>query len=408
MKSTTNSLLSRLKHRSVFVNAVLLIAAIFLVIQMSDHLDDNQWDFKTYYYAAKVAADGGDPYNVDLTRGLAGGYVHQYLYPPMALRLFRPLTYVSFETARQTWFWFRVVLLIGLVWVWRKVLAGSERMWLFYLLAIVAFNDALYLDLKAGNVTIIEQLLLWSGFFCLMNRRIACFCALVVAASLLKGMPLLFLGLLFLLSVERRWWYALGSTAAFGLIQLIDFVLNPAWYQQFLAKAFSWDERGPEFNPSLLALLKDLKGVAVKSGFPEGAGQVIVYLLFALIALSVAIVTWRSTRRWLRSSPQAQSYQSAVISAIMSITLAYPLMVPRFKIYAFMLVLPAVYLTILRHGKGLIVPLAVLVTALTIRPHFPIEQWSTDLFWWYYPTVVLVFFWIAWVKGLSRETVATN
>jgi hypothetical protein len=88
----------------------------------------------------------------------------------------------------------------------------------------------------------------------------------------------------------------------------------------------------------------------------------------------------------------------------MSITLAYPLIVPRFKVYAFMLVLPAVYLTILRYGKGLIVPLAILVTALTIRPHFPIEQWSTDLFWWYYPMLLLVIFWGNWIRGLAADS----
>ncbi|MBI5265754.1 MAG: DUF2029 domain-containing protein [candidate division Zixibacteria bacterium] len=388
---------------SSVISSVLLLVAVFLVVALSTHLGDTQWDFTTYYYAGKVSASGGDVYNVDVSRQLAGGYVHQYLYPPMAARLFRPLAALPMDTARQWWFWLHVLALVPLVWIWRRFFIVEGPAWPFYLLAIVGFDQAIYLDLKAGNVTIFEQLLLWTGFTLLVRKRTALFCLCVVGAALLKGLPLLFLGLLFVLSVDRKWLYAAGSVVLYGVAQIIDYVFDPAAYAGYVSRALRWDERGPEFNPSTLALLKDLKKAVIGPGFSEGTADIVLWTIYAAIVATVVIVTWRLIRREYANRISGDSYESAMTITVLVATLAFGLIVPRFKIYSFMMVLPAVYFVIRRFGRHIILPMAIILVALTTHPHLPIEQWSVDLFWWYYPILVLALFWAAWVAGTIRS-----
>jgi hypothetical protein len=45
------------------------------------------------------------------------------------------------------------------------------------------------------------------------------------------------------------------------------------------------------------------------------------------------------------------------------------------------------------------------VAALTTHPHLPIEQWAVDLFWWYYPMLILILFWAAWVAGMIKDDI---
>jgi hypothetical protein len=393
----------RYVRASSIVSTALLLVAVFLIVALSTHLGDTQWDFTTYYYAGKISATGGDVYNVDVSRQIAGGYVHQYLYPPMAARLFRPLASLPMKTARQIWFWLHILALVPLVWIWRRYFIMEGPGWPFYLLAIVGFGESIYLDLKAGNVTIFEQLLLWLGFALLVRKRTALFCLCVVGAALLKGMPLLFLGLLFLLSVDRKWLYAAGSVVLFGLVQIIDYAFDSAAYSGYVTRALVWDERGPEFNPSTLALLKDLKRAVIGPGFSESTADIALWVIYAAIVLAVSIVSWRLMRRTYAKGAGGSYDESAITIAVLASTLAFGIVVPRFKIYSFMMALPAVYFVIRRSGRFIIVPMAIILAALTTHPHLPIEQWSVDLFWWYYPTLALILFWAAWVAGTIKN-----
>jgi len=58
-----------------------------------------------------------------------------------------------------------------------------------------AFGATLYIDLVAGNITILEQVLIWGGLITLLNERTWLFSLLNVVAALFKTTPLLFLAL---------------------------------------------------------------------------------------------------------------------------------------------------------------------------------------------------------------------
>lgn len=71
---------------------------------------DHGRDFATYYYAAKVVQQGGDPYlrgalarasQADGTRRSA----YPFLYPPSFLLAVHPTAWVSLKTAYMGWFW---------------------------------------------------------------------------------------------------------------------------------------------------------------------------------------------------------------------------------------------------------------------------------------------------------------
>jgi hypothetical protein len=384
--------------------AAIVIAALYFVIDLGVQLERSQWDFKAYYYAAKISADGMSPYNLDAARSAAGGYVHPFLYPPLTVYLFRPLTMLPYGVAVSIWFWLRVVLLVPLFWMWRKYFVPEGPSWQLYVLIIAAFGGAVYLDLHAGNITIVEQVLLWLGFVFLVRGRAIWFCTCIVAVSLIKFLPIVFLGMLFLLPVRHKWRYGIGSIAAFGLVQLIDFMVHPSLYRQFISGVLGWDERGSENNPALLSMLKELRDFVVGQGFPDVLGSVALFALYGAIAFAVGIITWRLLKRSISDSPDSAEQTSHTVTTILLYTLGYAVVAPRFKNYSFILVLPVAYWVIRRYVSQAAIWIAIVLIVLTAHPSLPLKKELLEVFWWYYPMLTLVILWIVWVVGANRES----
>src|SRR5262245_15699032 len=164
-----------------------------------------QFDFKTYYIASQVASVGQSPYNVHNLRA-AGGNSHilPFCYPPATLVLFRPLGELEYPAAHRLWLGIKAVALALLFFVWRRRFLQRVDWWVILAASLLAFQAALVVDVKVGNITVLEQLCLWTGFAFLLAKRTTLFVICMVMASIEKLVPIAFLLLLFIPPLRSR------------------------------------------------------------------------------------------------------------------------------------------------------------------------------------------------------------
>ncbi len=306
--------------------AALLALAVMYLIVAAQHF---HWDFRVYYRAAATWVGGGDPYarGYPVEIGFVAGPL-PFVYPPVALAAFAPLTLLPESAAVLVWLGLELGALIALVRTWRRFapVPLDARRGLFLLFA---FNGALYAALASGNVALFEALALFVGFDALLRDRPGRFAALVVATGALKVLPLLWLGALLVWGGPRRGrvlGLALGGVA---LLAALTAVLAPAYLE---AAAAQLDERRWT-NPTTLAALRDLLERTELALSP-----------LAVYAVSAAAILAITAARIARLRPPARTL-------VPFLFVVAALVLPRFKNYSYVELLPAALVAIQACGR---------------------------------------------------------
>jgi hypothetical protein len=305
-------------------------------------------DFSTYYYAYDAFSHGGNPYDVTVPAGPATPSLPvRFVYPPHALLLFSWTNGVSIDRARIEWLIAKGFFLIGLLLCWRAILRGESPDVVFFAFAAMAFNAAILTDIRTGNVTIIEQAFLWGGFLALTRERRVLFAVLVAASALFKLTNGAFL-LLLVFAPPRR---ILLPLAAGGIGILGPLILSslvwPPLFTSFLTSAnglVTPGERGWT-NPCLWAFLADMRD-NLSSLTGREVPPAAVGLLFAANGLFVLTVSGSLLKKLARSSAEGR-----LLYAVSLACLALPLVLPRFKDYSFIQLIPPSYLLLRRAGS---------------------------------------------------------
>ena len=315
-------------------------AGVLIVVAQPAHV---QQDLQVYYYAARAWLAGLDPYDNAVLSVLAGRVIElPFVYPPFTLPLFVPLAQLSEPTAAALWVILKGALLAGLLALWRVHFAPPDaRMAHLLLFCLLAYNTALFVDFSTGNTTVLEQAAIWVGLFFLLAGRPALFCLCIVLASAFKVTPLLLLPLLWLGRGRHRTLHLALALLAYALVSAAAARAAPALFQGFLrnllVQGANAGERGA-VNPCSLALAQDL--ARLLTGRSSGLWP---YLLYALPAIAVLWTTIRALRRLSRAAPTAGRARIALYLALC----AYALILPRFKVYAYILLLiPTGYLAL--------------------------------------------------------------
>ena len=300
---------------------------------------EGQWDFKTYYYAVKVYEAGGNPWNQEELTRAAGDWVHPFIYPRPTLAFFRLFAFGDLATGKALFLTVKLACAaaMALLWLTCFVRPGG-RGWFLAFLA-VGFNAALARDLVSGNVSLLEQTLIWFGVWALLRGRPAWFCLLVLLAAQFKILPVCLLLLVLLTDSPRKWRWLAGGAAAAGLIAVGVYLSNPQAAAMFwhASTALGTTDPGGAVNPSSLALLRDLALAVVEqlSG-PEvelarSAG------LWAYGVCAVALVVGLVRR--VRAGGDRFDLRAGLFCSL----LTYALLMPRMKDYAYVLLLPAAF-----------------------------------------------------------------
>lgn len=323
------------KSSRTLIIAVLLISGMGIFVDLSTNISSYQLDLKTYYYAGKAFASGLNPYDVNVLSELAGDPVnHPFVYPPATLLLFRHLANQDFVTTYYLYLAIKGIALAMLMYLWKRRFLPAMDAY-FVLFCIVAFNAAIYIDLRTGNISILEQLLIWTALIFLTRKPLLFMLIILIVASF-KISPILFLGMLLLYGGSKKNIYFVVATLLFLIMHLGSFYLNPDLYTNFVSALAELDERGV-FNPSTYALVTHLfewLGARTGTVFPEYVERG-VYLF---VAASIGIVAWRS---WLILRSEF-SHKSDLVGIYLAL-LTYALVLPRFKPYSYILVLVPCY-----------------------------------------------------------------
>jgi len=258
-------------YSSVLTIAALIALFIFCIATISSIGEDsqaNQFDFPVFYYSAQAYFEGGvNPHD----RGVVEEYIkwertlngNDFNYGPITLLLFLPLSRLNdYLLAAKIYLAFKLILLIPLVYFWRREFLPNVNWALFVGFSIFAFNGAIFLDLKSGNVSIFEQVALWTGFYFYTRKKWWLFAACVIAASLFKFTPILFLGMLLLIDDKRKYRYLFGAGIAFATLigPLSMALVGYTNYLTFARKVVGTLGRGDDrlLNPATPTLINDL------------------------------------------------------------------------------------------------------------------------------------------------------
>jgi hypothetical protein len=293
---------------------------------------DYQHDFRSYYYGTKAASLGLNPYVSTSLSQIAGqefqGHI-RFVYPPHLLFVFKPFTYFSFATAQKLFLSVKLIALIFLFFIWFKYFLPNKNYALVLaILCIAAFHAAIQLDLWAGNISIFEQLLIWSAVLCYLKNKRILFTTLIVIVALFKITPIVFLGLL-LLDKEKQSFILFGlGSLVFLLINLISYITNPL-YKIFLSLPNVLDSTG-YVNPALLPLIKFT--ILPKLAFIKTDLSQPIYLTVVLLIIFLTLY-------FLRSCDFKNKMMNVTI-----LFLLYAAIIPRFKDYSYiLLIIPALY-----------------------------------------------------------------
>ncbi|MEN6345192.1 MAG: glycosyltransferase 87 family protein [Armatimonadia bacterium] len=313
-------------------------AAMANLLNVALRPDAFQWDLKPFYYAERAFAQGLDPYTLDSlhTAGAEPSMLFAFRYPLATLALWWPLAGLDYVTAYYLWLAAKLGALVALIWLWRKHFVPEVDPLLLGALLVFGFNGALCEDLRAGNKIPFEQLAIWAGLVCFLRGRYAWFAVLVALAAVFNLLPALLLGLL--LFVPGRLSCRLGAMGL-GLAVLAILVLGPyARYPELLPSylgSISGVREVGSINPCALALLDDL---------PErfGRAQFLVrtpWLIPAIWGVYFAAIVGFGLRALRRFANRGDRYGLVMVALI-----TYALAVPRFKDYAYvLLLLPALW-----------------------------------------------------------------
>ncbi len=348
--------------RALLVLALLGLAsgAALLVVDIWRAPYHRQWDFHTYYHAPAALEAGLDPYDAaSISQVSNKRWTPAFLYPPLTLHLFAALQAFEYPTAARLWLALKLLLAGVMAWQWRRWFAPRAQALEFAAFLSLAFGAAVAWDLKAGNVSIIEQILLWTAFACLLRDQPRAFCALLLAASLFKLAFLAFLPLLVLFDQRRKWLCLSATVGAMAAYLLANRLAHPELFDAYVREAATMNDLGSRYNSGLLAFLKDLSAVA---GVGQGPAALVAYALIVLLTLALV------ARRLRPSWPALAADRRLAICLACAL---YAALMPRMKSYScIILVLPA-YVAVTRAQLRRPAALALLaVFALPLRTPF--------------------------------------
>ncbi len=294
------------------------VAATYVALGAS-----HQWDFETYYYAGTAFRAGLNPYDLGALSSVAGRAIElPYIYPPVALILFLPLSYLSIGAASLVWLSIKCLLAGYLLWIWSKEFLPSVAPDVLLIVALLGFDLALLWDLRTGNVALLEQALLWSGFLAFVRGRLVVSAILIALASVFKIYPILFLALLLSPSTGHDRAIAIGVGIA-TLLALIAVPIVPleSWLHALLS-SLGQDRPPPTIDPSALSVLRWVSSLGGQSPAAERIAPWL-YVGFVLVLLFLSRETLR------------RCFRSSTLDRVMVAVLLWFLLSPRVMIYAY-------------------------------------------------------------------------
>ena len=366
---------------------IIFIYFVTIVLHISAYVDDYQWDFRTHREAGKIFASGSDPYDSEVLFPRARTHF-LYTYPPVTLFLYQLFSMTDYTTAFHAFLILKCILLIGLVYFWKREFLKDDADPFFFLFCLLAFNSAVFLDLIAGNINLVEQVFLWLAFSFYIKERQVLFSVFVLLAASFKMTPAFFLILLLLWDDPKRYKYFLISAGAFLAYLLVQYIIVPEFFTQFIRNALTVVGEKGGVVPATSKLIGDLFQVIGQISGTAIPG-VVQTAVIGIIAAGVIYLTYQAYLRLNR----IETTDRKMITVFL-VCLLYALIHPRFKDYAFLLLIVPSYYAIKNIRYTKVAPfLFILFILSSDRMELPVASSIMSFIWAYYPLLVAYAVW---------------
>jgi hypothetical protein len=370
----------------IVVTILLLAYFITLILHVSAHKDQYLWDFRTHREAGKILAAGSNPYDADTlfpkarTRFL-------YTYPPVTLLFYRLFALPDYKTAFHIFLIGKFILLIGLVYFWKKEFLKEDAGTLFYVFCLLAFNSTVFLDMIAGNINLVQQAMLWLGFSFYIRGKYKLFCLFTLIAASFKMTPIFFLILMLLPADKNKYQCFFGSGAIFLAYLLIQYLIAPDLFTGFIKNALEVVGEPGGVVPStnkliagICEIISKFSGMTLPHAFQSA--------IFILIAAAVVFFSYQACMRL----KHAQTDNRAMLEVFV-VCLVYALIHPRFKDYGYILLIVPSYFIIKNIHYTKIAPFVFILFIMSNRMMLPIVSSIYDVVWAYFPLMVAYCVW---------------
>ena len=222
-------------------------------------------------------------------------------YPPLTVYVFRPLAQLEWRHAQQLWFLLKVVALIGFLWICHAYLVPlsgwSPATILFF---AIGYNQAILLELRAGNVALFEQTFLLAGLAALVAKHYAWFIVLVLLAGQFKLVPLLYLALPLIVCRSIRQgivWTVAGVTAA-ALYLVANILFFPVMFREFVAISRTLVDDSGLLNPSAYVFIRDVLSWLTGRSLSDVEGVAMgLFTVQAIVVAAISIAAMCARRR---------------------------------------------------------------------------------------------------------------
>jgi len=372
---------------SGIATGLLLLYLISLLLHISANFEQYQWDFRTHRQAGEIFISGGDPYDAGTLSSGSRTYL-PYTYPPVSLVFYGLFALTDYKTAFHLFLIVKAILLLSLVYFWQREFLNRKTDALFYLFCLLAFNSAAYRDIIAGNINLIEQVMLWLAFFFYLRHRLLHFCIFIMIAASFKIWPAFFLIMLLIGGDKKKYRYFFGSCLAFLAYLLIQYIIVPDMFAEFVRNASLVVRERGEVTPSTYTFMRDVFRFLTENFGLNAPKSIEIFAVF-ISAAAVMLVSDKALLRLRNVVPEAKEK-----IALFLVCLVYGLIHPRFKDYAYMLLLvPAYYIIVnARYSKAM--PF-ILILCLITSPEFvlPGTVIFFQFFWKFYPLMVAYCIW---------------
>lgn|GEM_PF-6455078 len=210
--------------------ALLLMARVFVIVWTNSSFF--QWDFKRYYFTARLSLAGYNPYDTKALLALFGNALPlkaSFLYPPYTLVFFKPFSYFGLLDACHIFLAVKIIFFAGLIFLWKRNLFRESSMVYFLLfLSASVFSEGVYVDFYAGNISVMQQVLFWAGMVCFVKKRYFFSGVLLILASSFK--LFLFIPYLALFLLTGAFAYFSVFLSLFVVLLIFVFSMNPSYF----------------------------------------------------------------------------------------------------------------------------------------------------------------------------------
>ena len=370
------------------IGLILLLAYfITLLLHISANVDHYQWDFRTHRKAGEIFASGQDPYDPSILFPQAKT-TFLYNYPPVTLYFYRFLASFDYKSAFHIFLISKCILLIGLIYFWKREFLKTNANFLFALFCLLAFNSAVYRDLIAGNINLLEQVFLWLAFFFYINHRLILFGTFCLLAASFKMTPSFFLVLLLLTDDKKKYHYFVGAGLAFFVYLLVQYLIVPEMSMPAFKNAFAVVSERGAVVPSTFTFLSDgFKWLSENAGLNTPRA-----IQFAVLMIPVSAVVFFTYKAHVRLN--TLDVENRPMINVFLVCLVYALIHPRLKDYAYILLIAPSFFIIMNSRFTKVNPFVFFLAIVAVPPFIvPGTELIFTLFWNYYSLFVAYAIW---------------